>query len=464
MNTPIDSKRSAQQVRVRLLYLLLRAYAVAILLIVLLLLAYFVIFITQSATTNPVFRPRLSSTLETYFMINGNWNNVQSIFDQSNEAVSDSVLEEWYGSVLMDPQGNIVMDHGVPPSQPTIYASRDPAHFSIQLKYKGQNIGTLVMDNVRETTPWKLMLGMAAPLGVISILLGLMTFSIGSLLMRRVADPLADVITAAQRVSRGDLKTRVKVQGPDDLRALSDSFNLMASTLDENDRQKRDMFVDIAHELRTPLTIMRGRLEGIVDGIYPMDEAHVALILEETYLLERIVDDLRVLALAESQRLQFNLEPVDLNALAHQVVSFYEAEAVESKIRLTVEVDETLPQIYADPQRVMQVIGNLVSNALRYVPSGGDVLVQTGAVPEGAWLTVKDTGPGIPEADLPHAFDRFWRGEKSRSRATGGAGLGLSIARQLIEGQNGKISLRNGQEAGLEVSFILPFDKGPKEV
>ncbi|MBI2976323.1 MAG: sensor histidine kinase, partial [Chloroflexi bacterium] len=197
------------------------------------------------------------------------------------------------------------------------------------------------------------------------------------------------------------------------------------------------------------------RLEGIVDGVYPADNAHVAPVLEETYLLERLVDDLRLLTLAESRQLHFDLKPVDLGEEAERTRALFEAEAAEKGIVLTVRAEPGLPPVNADPQRVEQVVGNLLSNALRYVPSKGRVAIEVRRAAQGVELAVTDDGPGVPEADLPKLFDRFWRSEKSRGRAAGGAGLGLAIARQLVEAQGGTIAAANVPGGGLRVSFVL---------
>jgi len=213
---------------------------------------------------------------------------------------------------------------------------------------------------------------------------------------------------------------------------------------------------DIAHELRTPLTVIRGRLEGVLDGVYPADEAHVAPVLEETYVLERLVEDLRTLTLAEARQLHFDRQAVDLGELAERAVGLFEAEAADRQITLRADLAPDLPPVQADAQRVGQVIGNLVSNALRYVPSGGRVTLSTRPVAGGgAELAVSDDGPGVAEADLPRLFDRFWRGDKSRNRAAGGAGLGLAIARQLVEAQGGTICAENQLGGGLKVAFVL---------
>jgi signal transduction histidine kinase len=302
------------------------------------------------------------------------------------------------------------------------------------------------------------------PTAVISILLGILTLITGLLLMRRMINPLSEVIAAAQAVSQGDLTARVPVRAQnDDLSALSDHFNHMANELERSDKQRRNMLADIAHELRTPITILRGRLEGILDGVYPPDEDHIAPALEETYLLERLVEDLRLLALAESNQLRFELKPVKLDELAETILGLFSAQADERNVSLTLNADADLPEVMVDSQRFQQVVGNLIDNALRYTPEGSSIDLSIHRIENGVVLSLIDGGPGMPEDELSHVFDRFWRGEKSRARSTGGAGLGLSIARQLVEAQGGKISAHNHSPVGFEVSIILPISRLPQD-
>jgi two-component system OmpR family sensor kinase/two-component system sensor histidine kinase BaeS len=270
-------------------------------------------------------------------------------------------------------------------------------------------------------------------------------------------NPLSEVIAAAQAVSQGDLSARVPVDARnDDLTALSIHFNHMADELERSDRQRRNLLADIAHELRTPITILRGRLEGILDGVYPADEAHIAPALEETYLLERLVEDLRLLALAESNQLRFELKPINLTELAKTILGLFSAQAGERNVQLKMEAEANIPEVMVDPQRFQQVVGNLIDNSLRYTPEGSTIDLIIHRQENSVELTVADEGPGIPEAELEHVFDRFWRGDKSRARSTGGAGLGLSIARQLVEAQGGKITAHNRPERGFAVQITLP--------
>jgi len=275
------------------------------------------------------------------------------------------------------------------------------------------------------------------------------------LLVRRFVNPLADVIFAARAVASGKLDTRISSEGPQDLRSLSESFNEMASSLERNDRGRRDMLADIAHELRTPLSVIRGRLEGIVDGIYSENGSQVSMALEQTYLLQRLVDDLHLLTLAETRQLLFDKRDVNIGAVIERVLEMFSAEAQEKNISLSFSEKNGNLSAVVDPQRFEQVLSNLLGNALRYIPDGGKVWVTANETADGVQITVNDNGEGIPAEDLPYIFDRFWRKEKSRARTTGGTGLGLAIAKQLVEAQDGTIEARNLPDGGLQVRIQL---------
>jgi signal transduction histidine kinase len=202
--------------------------------------------------------------------------------------------------------------------------------------------------------------------------------------------------------------------------------------------------------------VVRGRLEGIMDGVYPADENSIGPALEEAYLLERLVEDLRLLTMAESHQLEFEKHELDLTEIARRSLNMFQAEAEEKKIHLELVTWPEKAMVLADPLRTEQVISNLVSNALRYVPEGGRVWVDISTGEKEVEISISDNGPGVPEADLPFIFNRFWRAEKSRSRVSGGAGLGLAIAKLLVEGQEGKISAHSLPERGLQVSVSFP--------
>jgi two-component system OmpR family sensor kinase/two-component system sensor histidine kinase BaeS len=455
MTSHSDLAHSVNQIRRRLFLILMEAFGAVVLLTVLLLIGLLAVVVNGDALGVGI-SIVMGRPLESYYAGHGSWDGVETIIVQNDLASPPNGERQWERTYLLDAQGRVVVDRGrvdtLAVGQPYTHIAEED---QVPLLLNGQTIGFLVVQHGPVIGFPRYLAGLILPLIFISFFTGALTLLIGFLLVRRMVTPLADVIAAAQSVAAGDLSTRVQVRGPGDLKSLSDSFNRMADSLEANDEQRRNLMADVAHELRTPLTVIRGRLEGIVDGIYPPDEDHVAPVLEETYVLERLVEDLRLLTLAESRQLHFDPEPIQLGDLAERAVDLFQAQAEDKHIDLQLKVEANTPTVQADPQRVGQVIGNLVSNALRYVPENGHVQILVSAEGKRVRVAVRDDGPGVPEADLPKLFDRFWRGEKSRARAAGGAGLGLAIARQLIEAQGGSISAHNLPGGGLEVAFVL---------
>jgi two-component system OmpR family sensor kinase/two-component system sensor histidine kinase BaeS len=259
---------------------------------------------------------------------------------------------------------------------------------------------------------------------------------------RGVTAPLADVMAAADAVAEGDLSVRVPTYGSGEFGRLARSFNRMTEELERAARQRRNLTADVAHELRTPVHIIQGKLEGVLDGVYEPTVEHIVATLEETRLLARLVDDLRILSLAEAGQLPLVREPIDLVELLTDVQTSFsgQAEAAGVDLRVKVNSDLSTTRIMADVGRLDQVLGNLMANALRHTPPGGSISLKAERIPAGARIAVRDTGEGIPPEDLPYAFDRFWRGDRSRSSAGGaGSGLGLAIARQLVQAHGAKL-------------------------
>jgi signal transduction histidine kinase len=236
---------------------------------------------------------------------------------------------------------------------------------------------------------------------------------------------------------------------------LTDGFDTMISRLEADETQRRTLLADISHELRTPLTVVQGNLEAILDDVYPPDAAHLGLILDETRVLGRLIDDLRTLALSEAGTLALHPEPTDPDVLVGEVVRSFEPAAAAAGVELTAQIAGDLPILEIDPVRIREVLGNLVANALRHTPSGGRVTVAGGV--EGRWvrLEVRDTGRGIDPALLPHVFDRFVKGDDSR-----GSGLGLAIARQLVAAHGGEIAAQSTPGQGTTIRVGLPLTGG----
>jgi two-component system OmpR family sensor kinase/two-component system sensor histidine kinase BaeS len=452
----IDPHGSVSAIRRRLFVLLMQAFGTVVVLTVFILVGLLAVLIGVVTSGNTGFRPPMADELEAYYLGHGSWDDVAVLLAGRPAPPSRGDWDQdWANMTLLDAGGRVLLHEGRADHPLVGQPYTDGDHVQFPLLAGEQRVGTMVLQGTWSGAVLQFFSNLYIPVLFISFFTGLLTLLIGWLLVRRVVMPLAAVIAAAQSVAAGDLSTRVEARGPGELRTLSDSFNRMAGALQASDRQRRDLLADIAHELRTPLTVIRGKLEGVLDGVYPADEAHVAPVLAETYVLERLVEDLRLLTLAESRQLHFDRRALDLPDLAVAAASLFEAEAADRGITLSVEAEPALPPVTADAQRTSQVIGNLVGNALRFAPENGRVEIKVQRVADGVELAVADNGPGVPEPDLHRIFDRFWRAERSRTRATGGAGLGLAIARQLVEAQGGTITAANTPSGGLRVSFRL---------
>ncbi|MFN8499005.1 MAG: HAMP domain-containing sensor histidine kinase [Anaerolineae bacterium] len=295
----------------------------------------------------------------------------------------------------------------------------------------------------------------------VALLLPLLAFAVARFGFRGVALPLADLMSASDAVARGDLSARVPVRGRGGFVPLSRSFNHMAEELERADQQRRNLTADVAHELRTPLHVIQGNLEGILDGVYAPTTDHIEATLGETKALARLVDDLNTLALAESGRLPLTKAPVDVADLLADVATGFGPSAQQAGVdlRVTTAPGDPALMIVADAGRLDQVLGNLVANALRHTPPGGSITLGAAPTADGVRLTVADTGEGIPAADLPYVFDRFWRGDPARSHARGaGSGLGLAIARQLVAAHGGSIAAQSEIGRGTTFTIDLPRD------
>jgi len=307
------------------------------------------------------------------------------------------------------------------------------------------------------------------PIGLAGFLILVSVTFWGVRSLRRMSIPLDELLNASNRVAEGDYSARVEEKGPPEVRSLTKAFNLMAEKLEVNDSQRRNMLADISHELRSPITIMQGNLEGMIDDVYTADNERLKSLYDETQMLSRLVDDLRTLALAESGALRLKREPTDVNLLIREVASAFGSLAKEKDINIELTLED-MDEFEVDPQRVREVLSNLMSNALCYTPSQGKVIVGAGESVTGlesdaltgeavskrsVRVFVQDRGPGIESADLSRIFDRFYKSSDS-----GGMGLGLSIAKYLVEAHGGKIWAESDAGQGTKISFILPRDAG----
>jgi signal transduction histidine kinase len=297
--------------------------------------------------------------------------------------------------------------------------------------------------------PWVL------PAGGVSFAAGLALLMFAGLNLRRVSRPLDDLLEASNKVAAGDYSARVEEKGPPEVRSMAQAFNAMARRLESHDQQRRAMLADVTHELRTPLTVIQGNLEGVLDGVYPSDEAHLKSILEEVHVLSRLTADLRMLALAETGDLDLRTEQVDLALLIQETAVAFRAQADELDVRIELSLKSGGSMVDIDPERMRQVLANLISNALRYSPPESVLRIGLSELGEGehkqVMVSVADQGPGIAPADLPHLFDRYYKSADSR-----GMGLGLSIAKFIVEAHGGEITASSSAGKGTTISFSLP--------
>ena len=255
---------------------------------------------------------------------------------------------------------------------------------------------------------------------------------------RRLAGPLERIGAAAQRIAAGDYAARVPRDGPEELASLADSFNQMAASLEEQERMRRDFIANAAHELRTPLTNLQGYLEALRDDVITADRATYDSLLDEAQRLVRLSNSLDTLAEGDAATGSPPLAEVDLAVAIRSALDLAAPGFERAGLSLSVEVPDRLPA-RADPDHLAQVLNNLVSNAVRYTPSGGTVTVRAEPRPADVLVSIANTGDGIPPDDLARVFERFYRVEKSRDRARGGAGIGLSIVKQLVEAAGGRV-------------------------
>lgn len=303
--------------------------------------------------------------------------------------------------------------------------------------------------------------GEGGPRALVAVVGGIVVVGGGAtaLAYRRISRPVGDLLGAAEQVAEGDYDVSLEPDGPRELRVLATSFNDMAAQLAAADEQRRRFLADVTHELRTPLAVLQSEVEAQLDGIHPRDDTHLGSMLEEVQRLGRLAEDVHTLALAEAGRIVLHRERVLPGVLVEEAVEAHAALAQQQGVEVRPLVAPNLPELDVDPRRIRQVLDNLLTNAARHTPRGGEVTAEVASTPdegdgqaEGVRFTVTDAGPGFPPGQLDQIFERFVRAVDSR-----GSGLGLSIARDLVQAHGGSIEARNDPvTGGASVRFWLP--------
>jgi signal transduction histidine kinase len=394
----------------------------------------------------------LSQALSRAYAQAQSWQDLQPVIDEWSQANSQRI-------VVADRQGQVVGDSGKDMIGKTVEGPPWPPP-SGPILFNGTSVGSFYVNPMSAPPPparTDFMTAVYRSVLLGALIAGAVAVVITLLVSRRIVKPVELLTAAARQMEKGDLTTRVNVKSGDEIGQLAHAFNAMADGLAKQEQLRRNMVSDVAHELRTPLTNLRGYLEAAKDGLVQPDEALVDNLHEEAMLLSRLVNDLQELALAEAGQLHLECQPVSVGDVAQAIVEVLSPHASTRDISLVVHVPDDLPMAQADPHRVRQVLRNLLNNALDFTPQGGQVTVT--AQPDGQWLSIQvsDTGPGIAPEHLPYVFERFYRADPSRTRATGGAGLGLAIAKQLVEAHGGRMWVESTPGAGATFGFTLPL-------
>ncbi len=278
------------------------------------------------------------------------------------------------------------------------------------------------------------------------------------LISNQLLKPVRALTIASKKLSAGDLSTRVTVKGTDELAVLGRTFNQMASNLEALEERKKALTADIAHELRTPLAVQKAQIEAMTDGVVPLDKENLRIVKEQANLLTRMVEDLRLLAMADAGELKLNLEKIQFDVMVQRIVEHYKGQANQegTAIDVTIAGDAKGKFVMADPDRLMQIMHNLFTNALRYGKKGGQIEVVVKNNNDVIEFSVRDDGQGIPVSALPHLFERFYRHEKARNRESGGSGLGLAISKKLALIMGGDLRAANDPRGGAVFTLFLP--------
>lgn len=430
-------------------------------------------FVVQNQLTDS----NLITLLQDYYTQHGQWDGVAAVFESQSGPGSGRgqrrgapglVLADAAGKVVYDRTGEQAGNHLTAQEQedalPIIAGKQIAGYLAVSLPSHADlsPAGQVFLDQVNRSL---LQAGLIA--GGLAILLGLV-------LAQSLATPLSRLAQATHGIAGGKYDQRVAVKGTREIAELGSAFNAMALHLQQAEMLRRNMVADIAHELRTPLSVMQGNLKALLDDVYPLTKAEIAAVYDETLVLNRLINDLRELAQAEAGQLRLNLQPVNLESLIMTTISLFEELAREKGQTLTVAIQLPLPPVLGDPDRIRQVLSNLLANAMRYTPSGKAIRIAITAPVNRAGhplpadrqvaestatfvrISIEDRGPGIAPDDLPHVFDRFWRADKARTREYGGSGLGLAIARQLVSAHGGTIGVDSTVGSGSAFWFTLP--------
>lgn len=402
----------------------------------------------------------LVKILKEYYQTNRTWQGVGRLFEERGHGMR--MNQGQMGGMnerlrLLDAQGGILVDTTGSNVQESI--TQEDIDTAIPIIIKNQTVGYLLSDKgmiITRGNESKLVDRVNRAAILAGLFTAILSLVIVSFLAYKLLQPVHELTLATERIAEGDLTQRVPVRGDDELATLGSSFNRMADSLENAEKNRRIMTADIAHELRNPLAVQRANLEAMQDGVYDLTPENLQPLIDQNLLLTRLVEDLRTLALADAGQLALVRVNADFPALVKRVLERFQPSADEKQIALNLISASDCPPISIDPGRIEQILGNLLSNALRFTPSSGKVILEITCSSQNVRLDVHDSGPGISEDALPQIFQRFYRADQARSRMEGGSGLGLAIARKIAEAHGGNLTAANHPDGGAVISLSLP--------
>ena len=397
---------------------------------------------------------RMENELSQYYYQQGSWEGIQPFVEQwGNLYGRRIILTDSQGMVVADSQGDLL---GKP------YDPDSPGRL-VSPPWEESAIGTLHISRGSPEVDIASLYILYYAIGRFFLWGGLVAVAIAVaitfFLSRRILAPVKALTLASKQLGGGDFSQRVQIKDKSELGELARTFNSMAGDLERAERLRQNMVADVAHELRTPLSNIRGYLEALRDGMIKPDKKTIRSLYEEASLLSRLVDDLQELSLAEAGELKLNRQAEDTIKLIKQAVAAKQTQAVAKGVSISTEVSKKLPSVNVDSHRIGQVLHNLLENAIAHTAKSGSIVVAAQKQDNWVKVSVTDTGEGIPAEDLPNIFERFYRVDKSRTRATGGSGLGLTIAKRLAEAHGGNIEAQSELGKGSRFSFTLPISQ-----
>jgi signal transduction histidine kinase len=400
----------------------------------------------------------LVENLERYYQTNGTWAGAE-------KAIAITIGQQWSENgpprepffTLVNKGGQVVfagpgyrMGEQVPPPE---------LERGLPVEVDGERVGTLVIGRIpiernpreeefiRRTN--RMLVYSAGGASIVALLLGIF-------LSRTLTRPIRELTEATHAVASGMLGQQVSVRSKDEMGELAASFNQMSADLARSTDARKQMTADIAHELRTPLSLILGHAEAVHDGVLPPTRENFEIIREEAFRLEHLVDDLRILSLADAGELSINLQEVPPQKLLKDVQATYQHIARQRDVKIKVDVASDIPMLSIDPVRMTQVLTNVLDNALHHTPEGGQVNLSAQKVQGGVELAIQDSGPGIEGNDVNRIFERFYRTDPARHRDEGGSGLGLAIAKSIVQAHNGQIWAESAPGQGLKILIRFP--------